>query len=95
MPLWLNVIVVLLLRGLTVNGWRRYTDRYFEGEGKSADNRFMQMWWPVRASNCLILFGAGYYINDCLRHRPFGAQPAVSYCVWAIGLGFMLNHWEE
>jgi hypothetical protein len=93
MPLWLNLIVVLLLIWIQLVAWDRYA-RLFRHEAEPTDNR-LHTWWSLRMSNLIILFGIGCYIYDCLHHPPLGASRlSVLLSSLTIGLGFFCRNWE-
>ena len=94
MPLWLDVILILLALGMLLNACRNSANT-FKSENDRSDNRFVHWWWPPRMSNFLILFGVGLFIYDCLRHPPFGAS-RLSICgsVSVMALGFFYRNWE-
>ncbi len=95
MPLWLNLILIFLLLGIQLKAWHRYTGAFKSGS-KRTGSRLVDICWPPRMSNLLILSGAGYYVYDCLWHPPFGAS-RLSICLssFTMGLGFFCRNWDE
>jgi len=89
---WLSVIGALL--GLEIRSARRYAQA-FQKPGLEVGVQKRKKPF-LRASNVLILSGAGYYAYDCLTHFPFGeSRLSVTLCVLAILLGFLVRNWED
>ena len=95
-PIWLNVVVVLVLIGAQLLGWEHWAEAAYdsEDERRTGDKRLTRIFWPLRISSFLISISVGLYIYTCFDTPPLGSRPLVISTMILMWLGFASSRWE-
>jgi hypothetical protein len=92
---WNYIILVLFLLVCALL-YSPHTTGSLESQSKMTPSRFVQIFWPMRKTTYVILFGASLAVIESIR-QPLYPRHSTKYifCLWIMLAGAMLRHWEE
>jgi len=93
-PYALTIVLTLLWLALLADGWHRWANRAF-GSNHEASRKRSTSIWPLRPSNLLMLFAAGFNIYEGLQDPPIGSRSSIGFTAMIFWLAFVIRHWEN